>query len=173
MLYTRGGDKGKTMLYCCQEKLSKSAAVIEAMGTLDELCSLLGVVKIAAKNNKLVAAELHKAQENIFTIQALLAGADKKFGAEKTAELEKTINAIEKKLPPIKNFTIPGGTELGALLDYTRAVCRRAERHAIAVPKKYHLSAEALVYLNRLSSLLYALARLANCKIGEKAPTYK
>ncbi|MBI5742243.1 MAG: cob(I)yrinic acid a,c-diamide adenosyltransferase [Candidatus Niyogibacteria bacterium] len=173
MLYTRRGDKGKTTLYCCQEKLSKSAAVIEAMGTLDELCSLLGVVKVAAKKDKFVAAELHEAQENIFTIQAMLAGANKKFGTEKIVELEATINAIEKKLPPIKSFMIPGGTELGALLDYARAVCRRAERRAVALPKKYHLSAEALIYLNRLSSLLYALARLANCKIKEKAPTYQ
>lgn len=173
MFYTRNGDKGKTALYCCQEKLSKSATVIEAMGTLDELCSLLGVVKVNAKKDRLAAAQLHEAQENIFIIQAILAGAKKNLPKQKIAELEKTIDAIEKKLPKIKSFTIPGGTELGALLDYARAVARRAERRAIAIPKKYALPAETLAYLNRLSSLLYALARRTNCKVKEKAPAYQ
>lgn len=172
MLYTRNGDKGETTLYCCQEKLSKSAAVIEAMGALDELCSLLGVVKVVAKKDKLVAARLHEAQENIFIIQAMLAGAKKNLPRQKIAELEKTIDAIEKKLPKIKNFAIPGGTELGALLDYTRAVARRAERRTVNLPQKYALPAEATAYLNRLSSLLYAIARRANCKIKEKTPSY-
>lgn len=173
MLYTRHGDKGKTTLYCCQKKLSKSAAVIEAMGAFDELCSLLGIVKTIAKKNKFVLAELHKAQENIFIIQAILAGANKNFKKQKVTELETTIDNIEKKLPKIKSFTIPGGTELGAILDYARAVARRAERRALALSKKYALRAEVLAYLNRLSSLLYALARLANCKIKEKAPLYE
>lgn len=173
MLYTRNGDKGKTTLYCCQEKLSKSAAVIEAMGALDELCSLLGIVKVAAKKDKLAAAQLHEAQENIFIIQAQLAGAKKNLPKQKIADLERTIDAIEQKLPRPKSFTIPGGTELGALLDYARTVSRRAERRAVALPQKYALGDDALAYLNRLSSLLYALARRANCKIKEKAPSYK
>lgn len=172
MLYTRNGDKGKTTLYCCQGKLSKSAAVIEALGALDELCSLLGVVKVSAKKDKLVAVQIHEAQESIFIIQAQLAGTKKNLPRQKIVELETVIDAIENKLPKIKNFTIPGGTELGALLDYARAVARRVERRTVALPKKYALSAETLTYLNRLSSLLYALARHANCKIKEKTPSY-
>jgi cob(I)alamin adenosyltransferase len=172
MLYTRRGDKGRTTLYCSQEKLSKSAVVIEAMGELDELCSLLGVVKVVGKKNALIVKELQKAQENIFIIQAQLAGAKKDLHAETITALETTINAVEKKLSPIKSFIIPGGTELGALLDFARAVARCTERRVVALPTKYKLPKETLIYLNRLSSLLYALARLANHGTKEKNPHY-
>jgi cob(I)alamin adenosyltransferase len=155
---------------------SKSSPVTEALGMLDELNSLLGFIKVKARKKKHLALLLEEAQNTLFIIQAELAGAAKKIRPSKVRVLEKTINEIEKKLPPLKTFCVPGGSELAALLDYARAVARRAERRAVAAQKtKARLGRPALAYLNRLSSLLYVLARLVNCESGikERAPTYQ
>lgn len=183
MLYTGKGDKGKTKLFGCCREFSKSAPRVEALGALDELNSLLGVLKTKAK--KAERKILEAVQQNLFIIQAEIArpqrlsvsdggrgGSDKKLAAQKIKELEQTISAIEKKLPKIKSFVLPGGTELSAQLDYARAVARRAERRVVAC--KPQISAPILAYLNRLSSLLYALARSCNYQAGikDKKPTY-
>ena len=92
-------------------------------------------------------------------------------------EVEKLVDAIEKELPLIKTFFISGGTELAALFDVARTLARRAERRVVAVKEesKARIGADTLAYLNRLSSLLYALARLSNhlAGISEEPPTYK
>ena len=121
---------------------------------------------------------LTEVQQNLFIIQAELAGAPgKTITADKVERMEKIIDAIEKKLPPIKSFFIPGATANGALLDYARTVARRAERRVVIVveEKKIKFGKFSLIYLNRLSSLLYALARLVNHQSGikEQAPDYK
>lgn len=185
MLYTRQGDQGKTTLFCCQQKLSKSSAVVEALGAVDELNSLLGVVKVeASKKDKKLAKVLDQVQQDLFVVQAELArperlkrsdggqaGRQIAMTVEKVKELEKIIKEIEKKLPPIKTFFVAGGTRLSAQLDYARAMARRVERRVI----KVKVSAATLAYLNRLSSLLYALARLENHKSGikEESPRYE
>jgi cob(I)alamin adenosyltransferase len=96
---------------------------------------------------------------------------------EKIIEIEKIIDSIEKELPPIKTFFISGGTELAALFDIARTISRRAERRVVAVADegKIEIKASTKSYLNRLSSLLYAFARLANHKAGikEQSPDYK
>jgi len=164
MLYTKKGDNGLTTLFSCSKKFSKGSARIEALGALDELNSLLGFCK--AKAGKEIAEILEDIQNDLFILQGEVAGCNTK----KVKELEKIINKIEKKLPKIKSFTIAGGTELSALLDYSRAVARKTERRCVAIKK--HLSPQSLKYLNRLSSLLFALARLANKGIKEKKPKY-
>lgn len=171
MLYTKKGDNGLTTLFSCSKKFSKGSARIEALGALDELNSLLGFCK--TKADKKIRKILESVQNDLFVIQAEVACAKKKLNKKRINEVEKLINKIAKELVPfrgIKSFTIAGGTKLSALLDYSRAVARKAERRCVAIKK--HLSPQSLKYLNRLSSLLFALARFANKGIKEKKPKY-
>ena len=176
MLYTRKGDNGTTKTFGCDQRISKSSAIAEALGTLDEINSFLGVCKVMGE--KLGFSDIvNNAQQNLFTIQAELAGADKKIGVEKVKEIEALVDGIEKELPPIKTFFVSGGTELAACFDFARTLARRAERRVVGVSEegKVKVGEQTLAYLNRLSSLLYALARLTNHKSGikEASPTYK
>lgn len=174
MLYTRRGDKGRTSIFGCR-KFSKNSPKIEALGALDELNSLLGLCKIKTKNVRhSVFNILEEVQNDLFVLQAEIAGSGEKLKIGKTKEIEKIIDKIEKELPKQKSFAISGGTELSALLDFSRAIARRAERRAVALKGKDKLSFESLKYLNRLSSLLFALARQCNKKSGikERSPRY-
>jgi cob(I)alamin adenosyltransferase len=190
MLYTRKGDGGttKTFGHCDQARISKSSELPEALGTLDELNSFLGLCKVRAKSvqdsgvtigKKMLttSAILREVQGTLFIIQAEMAGAPKKTGKGKVTALESIINTIEKEIPPIKTFSIAGGTELSALLDVARTLARRAERRATGVHELglRTLSPNTRSYLNRLSSLLFALARLVNHKSGivEESPSYR
>lgn len=176
MLYTGKGDNGKTSAFGCNQRFSKSSAIAEALGTLDEVNSFLGVVKVNKRAVE-IAQILAGVQQNLFTVQAEVAGADKHITEVKVRELEKIINAIEAELPQIKTFFVSGGTELAALLDFSRTLARRAERRVVGVSDEgvQKVSKDTLAYLNRLSSLLYALARQVNNKSGikEEPPKYK
>ncbi len=185
MLYTRKGDDGSTQTFgCCDQRMSKSSAIAEALGTLDEVNSFLGVCKVRAEDvgwdvpgsNKKLADIIDDVQQNLFTVQAEVAGADKSVGEDKIKEIEQIIDAIEKELPPIKTFFVSGGTELAARFDFVRTLARRAERRVTAAQKEgsVKVSADTQSYLNRLSSLLYALARFSNHKAGieEEKPQY-
>ncbi|HEY4482824.1 MAG TPA: cob(I)yrinic acid a,c-diamide adenosyltransferase [Candidatus Paceibacterota bacterium] len=180
MLYTGKGDDGSTYFFGSKERFGKDTPLVEALGTLDELNSLLGFVRARIRGRTLKGPQgptskaiIEDVQQNLFIIQAELAGADKKIEESKVREMEKLIGEIENKLPPIKTFFIPGANEESALLDFARTVSRRAERRVVALEKKP--TKFTLAYLNRLSSLLYALARLQGQKGGkvEKRPTYK
>lgn len=191
MLYTRKGDKGTTKILHCDQQLSKSSAVAEALGAVDELNSLLGFVKVKSSGLEVglpsgsPTSLINQVQQNLFIIQAELAGAPgKTITADKIEQMEKIIDGTEKELPPIKSFFVAGGTELGALFDYARTVARRAERRVVAclaesaVAKRagrVKLGKSTMAYLNRLSSFLYALARLVNYRSGikEEPPNYQ
>ena len=185
MLYTKKGDRGttKTLRQKKGERISKASCQTEALGALDELNSFLGLVKVRVKNLKWKITGLtceniiNGAQQNLFIIQAEVAGADKTIKAGKIKELENYIGAAEGAMPPIKSFFISGGTESGALLDVARTFVHRAEREVIRAveAKEISVGEHTLAYLNRLSSLCYALARLANFKAGikEQSPKYK
>ena len=189
MLYTGKGDNGTTqILGACDQRMSKSSVVAEALGTLDELNSFLGVIKVNPRAREIVvqggvgatrtvAEVVGAVQQNLFIVQAEVAGADKHITEEKVHRVEAIINAIEAELPPIKSFFVSGGTELAALIDFSRTLSRRAERRVVGVAEegKVSVGKETLAYLNRLSSLLYALARQTNHKSGitEEPPTYK
>jgi len=173
MLYTKKGDSGRTSIFGCNQSISKSSAITEALGCLDETNSYLGVVKskIDNENKELI----HKIQNDLFIIQAEVAGADKKISSEEVKYLEEVINNIEKELPPIKSFLISGANEISASFDFARTLARRAERRVVAVSEEEitKIDFETLIYLNRLSSLLYALARLHAKESGaEIAPKY-
>jgi cob(I)alamin adenosyltransferase len=177
MLYTGKGDKGTTTTFGCdQQRISKSSELPEALGTLDELNAFLGFVKMRATAEPRIVTALRDAQETLFIIQAEIAGADKKVEDSAVKQIEKIVNTIEKEIPPLKGFSIAGGTELSALLDVARTLARRAERRVIAVNgmNLRDLSPETMAYMNRLSSLLFALARLANhlAGVAEEIPRY-
>ena len=181
MLYTGKGDNGTTKLFGCDQRMSKSSAIAEALGSVDEINSLIGLVKM--KGTEVLAVSplsyhdmLSDVQQDLFVVQAELAGADKKMDDVRVKKIEGWIASIENELPPITSFFVSGGTELGAHCDLARTVARRAERSVVRA-----LEIESTVkkppifaYLNRLSSLLYALARLANHRRGitEEKPHY-
>ena len=175
MLYTGKGDKGQTKLYHCDQRLSKSSLIAEALGSLDEINSFLGWCKVKAEERGEIGKILKETQNHLFSIQAELAGAPKKLPQIAVTKIEKVVKKIEKELPPIKSFIVPGGTELSTMLDVARTIARRAERQVVSVSKDVKLSPATLAFLNRLSSLLYALARLANHRAGieEKKPSYQ
>ena len=182
MLYTGKGDNGTTKTFGCGERISKSSAIAEALGNVDEINALLGVVKMEGAGTQAVMGQDYHAllsdiQQDLFIIQAELAGADKKMDRERITKAEAWVNTIEKELPPITTFFVSGGTKLGALCDVARTVSRRAERRVVAAlegdpARDAHV--ELLAYMNRLSSVLYALARLANHRAGvaEEKPHY-
>jgi cob(I)alamin adenosyltransferase len=152
-IYTRGGDKGETSLGD-GSRVSKLDPRVAAMGEVDELNSLVGW-----------AGELERVQNDLFDLGADLsvpyAGADERLRVtdEAIEGLEREIEQVNASLPDLKSFVLPGGSERAARLFIARAICRRAERSVLAVPGTNPLAA---VYLNRLSDLLFVLARAAN-----------
>ena len=160
-IYTRGGDKGETSLGD-GSRVSKLDPRVAAMGDVDELNSFLGV-----------AGGLDRIQNELFDLGADLsvpyAGNEDRLRITDAAvgRLEEEIDAANASLPELKSFVLPGGNERAARLFLARAVCRRAERAVLAVPDTNPLAAR---YLNRLSDLLFVLARAAN---GGEEPLWK
>ncbi len=185
MLYTKKGDKGTTKTFGCDQSISKNSIVAEALGALDETNSFLGLARARTKEKtfeikgeKINFSDLIlEIQQNLFIVQAEIAGATLSIDIEKVNRVEKMVDEIEKILPPIKNFFISGSTELGATFDFARTLVRRAERRVVEAKEEGQVvvSDETLSYLNRLSSLLYALARIASHLEGaeEIKPDYK
>jgi cob(I)alamin adenosyltransferase len=163
-IYTRGGDKGETSLGD-GSRVSKLDPRVAAMGDVDELNSLLGL-----------AGGLERIQNDLFDVGADLsvpyAGNEDRLRVtdEAVERLEQEIDAMNETLPDLKSFVLPGGSERAALLFLARAVCRRAERTALAVPDANPLAA---IYLNRLSDLLFVLARAANADAGVDEPLWR
>ncbi len=182
-LYTGRGDDGTTTTFSCDQRMSKSSKIAEALGVMDEANSYLGLCKVqsVADNftlaDKKIAEIVHEIQDDCFIIQAELAGDDKTMPEEKVKWLESMIESIEKELPPIHSFFISGGSELAARFDFARTLIRRAERRVVGVHDEgiQKVGKFTLAYLNRMSSLLYALARFANHQreIEEDVPDYK
>ena len=174
MLYTRKGDSGTTKTFGCDQRISKSSIIAEALGSLDEINSFLGLCKVKSDDEQ--KKIIHNIQKNLFIVQAELAGSKMSITEEKVKDIEMLVDNIEKELPPIKSFFISGGTELAALYDIARTIVRRAERRVVAVSDEGKTSVAEFTkaYLNRLSSLFYALARLTNHKFGitEEGPDY-
>lgn len=183
MLYTRKGDDGTTKTFEAKQRISKSSSVAEALGSLDEINSFLGLCKVRSKELGFKLGDrnfdeiVHQIQKNLFIAQAEIAGSKMSITEDKVKDVESTIDYIEKLLPPITTFFISGGSELAATFDVARTISRRAERRVVAVVEEGEVSVgqHTKAYLNRLSSILYALARLSNhlSGINEEAPDYK
>lgn len=185
MLYTKGGDDGTTKFFGCDQRFSKSSKIAEALGALDEINSYLGLCKVKIDGTFLVSVEgnelsyekiIGSVQQDLFMVQAEIAGAEKTVEAGRIVWLEGIIDQIEKELPPIKSFIVSGGTEFSSMLDFARTISRQAERRVVDAYEEgsVKIGEETIAYLNRLSSLLYALARYANTKSGivEEKPHY-
>ena len=182
--YTGKGDGGTTKLFDTPsgQRVTKTSPIFEALGMLDELNGLTGWCKaecpedfeVVGRKGKTV---LRDVQDHLFTIQAEVAGAPGKSVPQQSVErLGEFIKQIESSLPPVTSFLVPGGTELSARLDITRAVSRRVERRLVGLHEsgEREISASSRAYANRLSSLFYALTRFANNLEGaeESPPTY-
>jgi len=144
-IYTKQGDAGETGLFG-GERVPKDDARVEAYGQVDELNAALGVaiVQVPAKVDKALPGP--------------------RVGEPQVAALEKSIDTHEAQLPPLKSFILPGGTAKAAALHLARTVCRRAERAVVALARGAAVSPAILKYLNRLSDLLFVLARAANAQ---------
>ncbi len=163
-IYTRIGDKGDTITLS-GKKVSKDDPRVEAYGVVDELNAAIGVA-IAFSDDNEIKDMLAVTQKDLFIIGAELAiekGA-RKLTPPKTEKIEKFIDKVEPKLPYLANFVIPGGSKTAALLHQARTISRRAERRVVSASKVVKINPEVLRYLNRLSDLLFVLARYSNRK---------
>jgi cob(I)alamin adenosyltransferase len=166
-IYTKTGDDGTTGLFG-GGRVAKSSLRVEAYGTCDELNSILGVARAGGLAKEIDGVLAH-VQVDLFTVGAELAcvpGKEGKLGMDLVGDadaerLEKAIDEAESHLEPLKTFILPGGTPQAAALHHARTVCRRAERAVLAL-EDAPARKEVVVYLNRLSDLLFVLARLAN-----------
>ena len=161
-IYTKTGDKGETGLYG-GKRVKKTDQRIMAIGTVDELNSLLGVAATQSSFSEL----LEQIQNELFNIGAELANPEKvmetfNLTEEKINFLEKQIDSVDKGLEPIRNFILPGGTYAASLLHHARTVCRRAEREIIKLNETTTVNPNLVKYLNRLSDLLFTLGRAEN-----------
>jgi cob(I)alamin adenosyltransferase len=168
-IYTGSGDRGRTSLFS-GERVSKSNPRVEAYGDVDELNSILGVLLTSLPSNQTrLAKEIQRIQADLFHVGGWLAitpgspvsGDLKKITEEHSQTLEKAIDRMEKNLPTLRDFLLPGGHISSAWAHMARAVCRRAERRVVGLEDAGQLSS-VIVYLNRLSDYLFVLARHCN-----------
>jgi ATP:cob(I)alamin adenosyltransferase len=187
ILYTGFGDKGTTTLFDCKQgRISKSAVLIEALGSVDELNAYLGIIKvyydidkinlkIGSKKNPF-SKIIEDIQQNLFVIQAELGGSDMHVGKKELIKIENIINKIGEVLPPITSFTVSGGSIISSGLDFARTLARKSERRIISVSEEgmRNINPHTISYMNRLSSVLFAMSRYANYifSIPEGHPDY-
>jgi len=163
-IYTGRGDAGQTDLRN-MDRVSKTSPRIEAYGTVDEANSVIGMVRPSGYDD--VDGYLKRIQNHLHIVQADLANPDPdeddpQMTAERVEQLEEWIDSYDEELEPLRSFILPGGSDSGARLHHARAVCRRAERAAVALAASASVGAPALRYLNRLSDLLFVASRRAN-----------
>lgn len=175
-IYTKTGDRGKTSLFG-GERVDKNSARIRAYGDIDELNSQIGLV-IAQKPPVDTSKKLQRIQNELFVLGTDLATPSEvkvkvkvpRVKKSFVTRLEKEIDIWQKKLPEIRNFILPGGSEVGARLHLARAVARRAERAIVDLSNVEKINRNALIYINRLSDWFFVLARYVN-KLDNEAET--
>ena len=170
-IYTRAGDDGSTGLLG-PGRVSKHAARVEAYGSVDELNAALGRARVLDQESWL-AAELSTIQSKLFHAGAELAATApgaldrlERVTDEDVVALERWIDRLDDELPPLASFVLPGGSALGAELHVARTVCRRAERRVVALARAEPVDPRLVRYLNRLSDLLFVMARWSNRRAG-------
>jgi cob(I)alamin adenosyltransferase len=171
-IYTRTGDAGETALFD-GSRVSKADPRVDAYGHVDELNAVIGQARAAGVDPAL-DAWLDRLQRDLFAVGAQLADPSSRIAPRvtkaditpaDTARLEAWIDEAEASLPPLRRFVLPGGTGAAAALHLARTICRRAERQIVGLGPAA-VDAELLAYVNRLSDLLFVLARLANARAG-------
>ena len=174
-VYTKKGDRGETRLVGGQ-KVRKSHPRIESYGTLDELNSVLGMARqtIAEQHTEderfgELSAELLRVQHELFNLGSVLATKPEDVVEQMprvtdvdVTALEQSIDRHNEELPPLRSFVLPGGTRLNADLHLARTVCRRAERHMVAMSEVEYVDAASMAYINRLSDALFVWSRWAS-----------
>jgi cob(I)alamin adenosyltransferase len=179
-IYTRTGDAGDTGLFG-GGRVPKDDPRVEAYGDVDELNAVIGLAR-AVEVMPRIDEVLVPVQRDLFAIGALLATPDREKMAQhlqkaridepRIAELEQAIDDADAELEPLRAFVLPGGSPKAAALHMARTVCRRAERRVVSLQHAVELPALAVIYLNRLSDLLFTLARLANKRAGAGEVTW-
>jgi cob(I)alamin adenosyltransferase len=173
-IYTKTGDQGKTGLLD-GSRVGKDDPRVAAYGEIDELSAVLGVIRAESRNRRL-GALLGDVQRDLFALGAQLADPRARVASRKTKAavgpdrvlaLEAAIDEREAKMEPLRAFILPGGGKTGALLHLARTVCRRAERTVVALGRVAGVAPIAVVYLNRLSDLLFVMARHENQRSGK------
>lgn len=179
-IYTKTGDDGQTGLFG-GGRVEKDHPRVDAYGEVDELNAFIGMAR-AVELMPRIDEVLVPIQRDLFSIGALLATPDHekmreqlrkaRIDDERIAELERAIDACEHELEPLKSFILPGGTPKAAALHVARTVCRRAERRVVALRRDEELPELVIIYLNRLSDLLFMLSRVANRRAGAGEVTW-
>jgi len=177
-IYTKTGDRGDTGLFG-GGRVRKDHVRVDAYGEVDELNSTLGmvIVHLHAGGESAMAEAIRQVQDDLFTIGANLATPAPEDGGrensyvppldpERIAMLESWIDGADAELEPLKSFVLPGGSAAAAALHLARTVCRRAERRVVTLAGQATIGQAQIVYLNRLSDLLFTLARVANKRAG-------
>ncbi|OGC50227.1 ATP:cob(I)alamin adenosyltransferase [candidate division WWE3 bacterium RIFCSPHIGHO2_01_FULL_40_23] len=164
-IYTKTGDEGKTSLFR-GKRVSKDAKIIESLGCLDELNSALGVSISYIKLDE-INLILTGVQRDLFTIGFVLPSLEEQVRTSsrlkrRTSFVEKCIDKYSAKVSKLSNFILPGGSVPSSSLHLTRSVCRRCERNIVSFSKEEKVSGSIIMYLNRLSDLLFTLARYVN-----------
>jgi cob(I)alamin adenosyltransferase len=171
-IYTRTGDRGETGLFD-GTRVPKSDARVDAYGEIDELNAVLGTVRAAAVDAE-IDAILVRLQRDLFALGARLADPGARIADRVTkaglsqddvTRLENWIDRFEEELPPLLRFILPGGTSAGAALHFARTVCRRAERRIVGLGPDA-VEPVLVTYVNRLSDLLFVVARVVNKRAG-------
>jgi cob(I)alamin adenosyltransferase len=169
-IYTRTGDDGKTSTFS-GVRISKNSEIMNAQGSVDELNATIGLV-IAMSENREINEILTGIQSELFIVGSEITLSEKgdsnkiRISNVKIKNLENEIDRLERELPKLTNFILPGGTVLASHLHLARTICRRAERDLVAFLESSKYQTLSLKYLNRLADLLFILARYAN--ISEK-----
>lgn len=179
-IYTKTGDTGQTALFG-GGRVEKDHPRVEAYGDVDELNACLGMARSVEMMPR-IDEVLVPIQRDLFSIGALLATPDRdkmreqlqkaRIDEARIAELERAIDDCERELEPLKSFILPGGTPKSSALHVARTVCRRAERRVVALNREVQLPELVVIYLNRLSDLLFMLARVANRRAGAGEVTW-
>ena len=179
-IYTKTGDQGATALFG-GGRVTKNHPRVEAYGDVDELNAALGMARSVEMMPR-IDEVLVPVQRDLFAIGALLATPDHekmreqlakaRIDDDRIAELEHAIDSCEQELEPLRSFIVPGGTPKAAALHVARTVCRRAERRVVTLASEVDLPALVIIYLNRLSDLLFMLARVANKRAGAGEVTW-
>lgn len=187
ILYTGYGDNGTTTLFDCKQgRISKSSILVEALGSVDEFNAYLGIIKVYSdidkitlkinSKNLLYSQIIEEIQQNLFVIQAELGGSKMSVNKKELIKIENIINKIGEIFPPITSFTISGGSIISSNLDFARTLARKSERRVISVADEGSriISLNTISYMNRLSSVLFAMSRYANhfFSISEEHPKY-
>ena len=173
-IYTKTGDDGSTGLFG-GDRISKDHMRIEAYGTVDETNSTLGLVRAHVGNHseqEFLEGILHKIQSELFVLGADLATpSDAKVNVPRIEkkqidDIEQLIDQLERELPPLKHFILPGGSIAASFMHLARTTCRRAERQTVRLSHREPINVLTITYLNRLSDLIFVLARWTNHLLG-------